>query len=102
LAADALLPQAQLLHLHHRELVAEPLRTLERVYRYFELPLTAAARGRASSFVQRQPRAGYGIHEYDPAEFGLEPARIRQRFEPYLRAISELGSRMPLADQPGL
>ncbi|HEX4709368.1 sulfotransferase [Phenylobacterium sp.] len=91
LAAEAWLPQSRLLNLHHRELTTEPLRTLERVYRHFDLPLGAAARGRASSFLQRQPRAGYGNHRYDPAEFGLDPARIRQRFEPYLRTVSELG-----------
>jgi hypothetical protein len=91
MAAEAWLPQAQLLNVHHRELTTAPLRTLERIYRHFDLPLDAAARTRASRFVQREPRAGYGVHRYDPAEFGLEPAYIRQRFAPYLRAVSALG-----------
>jgi len=99
MAAQARLPPAQLLNLHYDELTAEPIRTVDKVYRHFGLALDGTARARIGGFLQREPRGGYAVHRHDPAEFGLEPSAIRQSFEPYVRAISALAPQMAQAGQ---
>jgi hypothetical protein len=93
LSASELLPEDRLLHLHYDEVTTDPLGALERLYGYYQTPFSEAARARVRSFLERRPRGGYGVNEYDPAEFGLEPARVRPHFEPYLGAFGSLASR---------
>jgi hypothetical protein len=97
LEAATSLPKTQVLNLHYDEVTAEPVRTVERLYRYFDLPFDQTVRARIESFVAREPRGGYAENRYDPSEFGLEPARIRESFEPYVRAIAELTPRAAAA-----
>lgn len=93
LSASELLPEHRLLHLHYDEVTTDPIGALERLYDYLQTPFEETARTRVRSFLERQPRGGYGVNTYDPAEFGLEPARVRRQFEPYLGAFGKLGSR---------
>jgi hypothetical protein len=87
LAAAADLPGDRVLHLNHREITTEPLAALDRLYRYFDLPFTPAARARVAEFVARRPRGGYEVNRYDPAEFGLDLPQLSERFERYIRAF---------------
>ena len=89
LGADAALPAKRVLHLHHREVTTAPLDTLDRLYRHFDLPFEAPARARIAAFVANRPRGGYEINRYDPAEFGLDLARLSERFDRYIRAFAE-------------
>jgi hypothetical protein len=92
LSAPEIVPENRLLHLHYNEVTRDPIGALERVYGYIEAPFGADARERVRSFVEARPRGGYGLNRYDPAEFGLEPARIRRQFEPYLGAFGRLAA----------
>lgn len=89
LDAAAALPAKRVLHLHHREVTAEPLVALDRLYRHFDLPFEAPARARITAFVAARPQGGYGANRYDPAEFGLDLGRLNERFERYIRAFAE-------------
>jgi len=93
IAATTVLPQERVMHLHYRQLTADPIGTLEGLYSYFDMPFSEVARDRISEFLQHRPRGGYGVNRYDPAEFGYELSRLRQRFEHYIRAFAHLAPR---------
>jgi hypothetical protein len=94
-AADAL-PRQRVLHLHYDEITRAPLPTLQRLYSYFDLPFTTEAQAAVAGFVERRPRGGYGVNLYDPAEFGLELGRLRERFSGYIGAFADLAPRPAL------
>jgi hypothetical protein len=88
LAAAQTLPEHRLMHLHFREVTADPIRTLEKIYLWFGRPFTRAARDRVTRFVQCTPRGGYEVNRYDPAEFGLEKGRVSRAFGRYVDAFA--------------
>jgi hypothetical protein len=87
LEASRTLPQDRLMHLHFGEVTTDPVGTLEKLHRRFDIPFSRLARERAFSFVVRRPRGGYEANRYNPAEFGLDPGRVRRAFEGYIDAF---------------
>lgn len=84
IAADTNWPfAAPVCHIHHLDLVRDPLGTVERLYGHFGLPLPSAAAGRIRQHMQDKPNGGYGVHQYRFADHGLDPAGLRQRFARY-------------------
>ena len=61
--------------------------------KHFDLPIDGHVRGRFEAFLRRSTRGGYAVHHYEPAEFGLDLALIRQRFEPYERAMASFAAQ---------
>jgi hypothetical protein len=61
----------------------EPFPVLEQLYAFIGEPLTTQARERMQAWRDATPRDKHGDHLYDPAEFGLEPAALRERFRFY-------------------
>lgn len=70
-------------HVHHLDLIAEPVATVDRIYRHFGLSLQTAAAEAIRSYVRARPNGGYGEHHYDFADHGLDAATERERFRPY-------------------
>jgi hypothetical protein len=97
LAAAPTLPRSRVLNLSFQELVTEPLRTLDRLYGHFDLPIDGSVRGRFKAFLQRAARGGYAAHAYEPAEFGLDLGLIRQRFQSYESALAGFGGERAAA-----
>jgi len=65
----------------YRELVAEPLRTVERIYADLGLKMTEAFRESLRK-EQERARRHETEHRYSLAEFGLDNAEIRQKLAP--------------------
>lgn len=80
---DGRLP-APILHLHYREVVAQPLEAIRRLYRHFDMRLGEAAVGRMSRWIAAKPDGGYGQNVYSPDEYGIAPDDVRQRFRHYM------------------
>ena len=74
----------RLVHVHYDTLVAEPRRTVERIYQAMGWELGGEARARIDAHVARAPRGGYGDNRYAPEEYGLQPARERERAQGYV------------------
>jgi hypothetical protein len=75
---------AQFCDVWYEDLVADPVGTVESVYRHFGLPFTAAA-----ADAMRGLAAGSGSrpgHQYTLAEFGLTPEEVAERFGPAIIA----------------
>jgi hypothetical protein len=80
---DAGLPEP-VFHVHHKALVADPVGTIQAMYRHFDLPLRddhVAAIGR---YTNERPRGGYGPRAYRFEDHGLDGALEREKFRPYI------------------
>ncbi len=71
-----------ILHLYFREVVSDPLRAVSMIYSHCGRELTATARNRMELWLARRKKAQR--HHYDLAEFGLDPAWLRESFARYM------------------
>jgi hypothetical protein len=70
----------RLAHVTYRSLVADPVRTVARIFDAFGLELSREAREAMAAKVAQAPNGGYGANRYRPEEFENRPgARARAR-----------------------
>jgi hypothetical protein len=74
---------ARFFDVHFRELLADPLACVERIYAHFGLELTQAARVRMALFLEDNKRDKHGTHRYTLAPFGIDPERDARAFDVY-------------------
>ena len=67
----------------YSDLVRDPTVQLERIYRHAGIPFAGAAVEAALATTTRNVQHRFGRHVYDPADFGLDDAGIRDRFRDY-------------------
>jgi Sulfotransferase family len=80
---DAGLPEA-VCHVHHMDLISDPVSTVDGVYRHFGMTLPAPTSEAIERYVTQRPRGGYGEHRYRFEDHGLDEQRERARFRPYM------------------
>lgn len=83
---DADLPE-KVCHVHHIDLISDPVSTVETVYRHFGMEMTTAASEAMEAYVSARPNGGYGVHHYDSTAHGLDIERERERFRAYMLAF---------------
>ena len=71
-------------HIHYRDLTADPLATVTRLYRHFGMALDPAAAASIAQTVEAKPNGGYGANQPRFASYGLDPDAMRARFAAYL------------------
>jgi hypothetical protein len=71
-------------HVHHRDLVDNPLGAVEALYRHFGLSLAAEAAARIARTVATNPNGGYATNHYRFADYGLDAAAERERYARYM------------------
>ncbi len=77
-------PQASsIFDMHFAELARDPLAMVRRIYAHFDLPLSAATEARMREFIEGNPKERHGVHRYRLQDFGLDPARERERYRFY-------------------
>jgi Sulfotransferase family len=74
----------RLAHVTYRSLVGDPIGTIARIYDAFGLELSKEAREAMAAKVAQAPNGGYGANRYRPEEFGIDPARERERASIYV------------------
>jgi hypothetical protein len=72
-------------HVHHLDLVADPLAAIRGVYRHFGIDLPERSAARIGRIVAARPNGGYGPRDYRFADHGLDPAAEEEKFRPYMR-----------------
>ena len=86
-AADRMMNAAgripHILHLHYREVVANPLAAVRKFYRHCGLDFSEVAEERMAAFLDRPRRPS--SRRFDFAEFGLDPNKLRDSFSGYVR-----------------
>lgn len=77
---------AQFIDVHFEDVIADPVRVLERVYDAFDLPWGEGVEARMRGFLAANPRGKHGAHQYQLSDFGLTLDVIRDRFAGYCQA----------------
>jgi hypothetical protein len=86
-AADIMVARAKsarhgrVFHLHYSEFASDPIGKIESFYRHFDLEMTVSTRQSMRTCLARMPA---GKNDYELEEFGLDPADLCERFEPYI------------------
>ena len=76
-------PQHPMLDVAYRDLVDDPVRTVEGIYAFAGSELTGPAADAMRAYSAENPAGRHGTHRYEPAEFGLDPDQVRARFAGY-------------------
>jgi len=74
-------------HVHHLDLISDPVATVEAVYAHFGLMLPETAARRIAQAVAEQPNGGYGRHDYRFEDHGLDEEAEHDRFRAYMVAF---------------
>jgi Sulfotransferase family len=83
--ARSRLDRSRFLDVHHRQLVQDPMGTVQRVYEFLELELQPSVKLTISDW-QRANRSGaHGTHHYTAEQFGLNVEQIRSDYDFYLQ-----------------
>jgi hypothetical protein len=77
------IPADRFVDVHYHDLLRDPIATVRRIYRHFDLSLTAEAEHRMRRHLTHNPQHKHGRHQYDLERFGLDPASLDRRFGPY-------------------
>jgi hypothetical protein len=80
---DAGLPEP-IHHVHHKDLVADPVGTVSALYRHFGLTLEPAAAAAIGDYAKQRPNGGYGARNYRFEDHGLDSAHERAKFRDYM------------------
>jgi hypothetical protein len=71
-------------HVHHIDLISDPVSTVEGVYRHFGMTMDPAMAAAIDAYVAAKPKGGYGTHSYHFEDHGLDEQAERARFRPYM------------------
>jgi hypothetical protein len=82
-------------HVQHMDLISDPVRAVQTVYRHFGMNLPAIAATSIERYVAERPRGGYSRHHYHFAEHGLVEATEREKFRPYMLHFDTVAEPLP-------
>jgi Sulfotransferase family len=71
-------------HVHHMDLISDPLSTVEGVYRHFGMTPAPAMASAVERYLAAKPRGGYAEHSYHFEDHGLDEQEERTKFRPYM------------------
>ena len=85
IAARTRIGEERFLDVHHRDLIADPMKTVRRVYEFLGLELAPEVEAAMRDW-QRANRSGaQGTHRYTPEQFGLNRAQLLADYQFYIR-----------------
>lgn len=90
LRADDAAETGRITHVAYRDLVKDPMQTVESIYRAANLPLREGLRERLQKAITARSQNRFGKHSYELADFGLTRDRIDNEFSEYLQRFSGL------------
>jgi hypothetical protein len=71
-------------HVHHMDLISDPVSTVEGVYRHFGMDLSPRTVTAIDAYLAAKPKGGYGAHSYHFEDHGLDEKQERAKFRPYM------------------
>jgi hypothetical protein len=91
LLESGVIPKSKVCHLLYSDLVAAPMATIERIYKYFDLPLTPAGRAGMNRYLAENPRAARPPHKFDigSAESVGRAREAYKRYQDYFGVPNE-------------
>jgi hypothetical protein len=83
------IPAGQRFDVHFKQLMADDVGMVERLYAHIGQEMTPTAMDEIESYLADHPRGKHGEVSYDlRGDFGIEPADMRRRFDFYLSTFS--------------
>jgi hypothetical protein len=77
-------PRAIFYDMKFANFVRDQFAVVEEIYKAFGLPMSEEAAARMKWFIADNPQGKHGIHRYEPHEYGIDPAKVRADFRPYI------------------
>ncbi len=77
------IPEAQLYDVRLRDMMTDPLATLEALYGHFDLAYTDELEALFKARIEDKPTAQEGEHDYDIEDFGLTDDKVREALAEY-------------------
>ena len=82
-------------HVHHMDLISDPVSTVEGVYRHFGMTLEPNLVADIDARIAASPRGGYGEHSYHFDDHGLDEQQERAKFRPYMVRFGVTAEAVP-------
>jgi hypothetical protein len=77
--------ERRFLDVHHVEMIADPMKTIRRVYEWLDMELTLEVERAIAEWQQLNASGAHGTHHYTAEEYGLSEAQLRSDFDHYVR-----------------
>jgi len=77
-------PDATFYDMYFQDFVEDQFAVVSDIYTALGLPMTDQAAARMQAFIADNPKGKNGLHLYTPEEYGIDPARVRRDFAPYI------------------
>jgi len=78
------------LDIAYRDVVADPLGSVRRIYQHFDLPWSAVFEDRLTAHIGLGRSTGHGKHVYDPSEFEIDALGLADQFLQYRERFGDL------------
>jgi len=75
--------EGRFLDVPYEDIASDPVETVQRIHERFGLRLDEEALGQAGAYLAAHPKGQHGVHRYRLEDYGLNPARVGERFEGY-------------------
>lgn len=75
--------KAVFIDVHYKDLAADPMGTIEKIYHSFDLDLTGETRDRIQDYLNKNPRHKHGKHSYCLEQYNLTEEQVKERFQYY-------------------
>jgi hypothetical protein len=83
--------EARIIDMAHKDVVADPMGSIRRIYDRFGLPFTTAHQDRITRFLADNPAASrLGKHRHRPEDFGIDEAEVHARLADYYARFGHL------------
>jgi hypothetical protein len=76
-----------ILHLHYREVISDPQKAVDRLFRHGGHAASGEAAVRMRKWLGNRSNRAHRQRQYNLASFGLDPERLRAQFKPYTDAF---------------
>jgi hypothetical protein len=84
MAARSRIGEDRFLDVHHKEFVADPFGTIDRIYHFLGKELRPEVLARMKEWHISNRSGAHGSHRYTAEQFGLSASQIRSDFAPYI------------------
>jgi hypothetical protein len=81
-------PDALFYDMHFTDFVKDQFSVVKDIYASFDIPMSQTGSARMKAFIEDNPKGKHGSHHYSPAEFGVDPERVRAEFLSYIERFN--------------
>ena len=84
IAAREAAGEGQFFDVSYHDVMADPLRAVERIYEWAGMTLSPAHAAAIGDWLANNQQTKHGVHKHSPEEFGLEAEAVNRRFKTYV------------------